>query len=65
MSSNYSFCACTSWNNKNPTGLRYAVLETGVRFEVFDGMKGQNNPEENSNTKYRSEPQYILWDIFT
>ena len=42
-------------------GLWYAVLETGVCFGVFNGMKGpNNNPEKNSNTKYRSEPQYIL-----
>ena len=42
-------------------GLWYAVLETGVCFGVFIGMKGQiNSPEKNSNTKYRSEPQYIL-----
>ena len=46
-------------------GFWYAVLETGVCFEVFNGMKGQNNPKKNSNTKYRSEPQYIFWDVFT
>ena len=38
-------------------GLWYAVLETGVCFGVFNGMKGQNNTERNSNI---SEPQYIL-----
>ena len=38
-------------------GLWYAVLETGVCFGVFNGMKGQNNPEGSSNI---SEPQYIL-----
>ena len=38
-------------------GLWYAVLETGVCFGVFNGIKGQNNPERNSNI---SEPQYIL-----
>ena len=42
------------------TGLWYAALETEVSFGVFNGMKGQHNPERNSNTKYRSEPQYIL-----
>ena len=41
-------------------GLWYAALETGVCFGVFNGMKGQHNPERNSNTKYRSEPQHIL-----
>ena len=46
-------------------GLWYAALETEVYFGVFNGMKGQHNPERNSNTNYRSEPQYILRDIFT
>ena len=41
-------------------GFWYEVLETGVCFRVFNGMKDQNNPEKNSNTKYRSKPQYIL-----
>ena len=40
--------------------LWYAVLETGACFGFFNGMKSQNNPKKNSNTKYRSESQYIL-----
>ena len=30
-------------------GLWYAALETGVCFVVFNGIKGQHNPERNSN----------------
>ena len=42
------------------TELWYAVLETRVCFGVFNGMKSQNNPKKNNNTKYRSESQYIF-----
>ena len=41
-------------------GLRYAVLKAGVCFGVLNGMKGQIIQKKNSNTRYRSEPQYIL-----
>ena len=37
-------------------GLGYTVLGAGVCFGVLNGLK-------NSNTRYRSEPQYLLWVI--
>ena len=42
-------------------GLRYAVLEAGVCFEVLNGTKVKWSDKKKGITKYRSEPQYILW----
>ena len=47
----------------NKTGLRYAVLEAGVLFLDFERNESSNNPEKNSNTRYSSQPQHILWGV--
>ena len=39
-------------------GLGNEILETGFCFKVLNGMKGHIIQE--SNMRYRSEPQYIF-----
>ena len=45
---------------RHKIGLGYTVLEVAVCFGGFEWNETSNNPEKNSNTRYRSEPQYIL-----
>ena len=40
--------------------MRSAVLEAEVFFGDFEWNKRSNNPEKNSNTRYRSGPQLLL-----
>ena len=44
-------------------GLRYAVFRGRTLFWIFEWNERSNNPEKNSKTIYRSEPQYILWVV--
>ena len=41
-------------------GFRHAVLEAGVCFGGFEWNERSNNPEKNSNTRYRNEPELLL-----
>ena len=53
-----------SWNNKTPQDkLGVCSFRSTSLFWCFQWNERLNNPEKNSNTRYRSDPQCVVWVV--